>query len=714
MNPPTSRIPFVPAGLRARLTVTVVAASLLLFLVVFGVTYTLISAAARAATTSDAHSRLAAIARTLELETRELDSYVVNYTEWQTFYDETLRPDAAFIAEELDPWLRTRTNADVVLWMDDDSTPIFAFGSDIDIDAVRELLEGASARLAGPVTLPSGPHIIVARPVVGAPSRPPAGYLAIARPLALAQSGPLLPPDLSVSPPSATSDAGLRPLAPVTGFSQVRGRFESGNLTVVAHLDGVDGRPAALITFTAPPAMPLLTGSGGTTLPLALGLFSLLFGLVLGSTLARLIAEPVERFSSYLQDQGYRAIEGLPFDAELEIDQRLPEELRSLGTTIRDLLTQLALRQAELKRANEAILAAESALRSIVNDSREVKLLVRDDVIEVANPAAEHCLAQPLGSIIKHRIDEVFRDRSMSDEDGTPLMIHDLITRALTQPVTVRCDEDGEERWMQVTVVETSPPGSYLLTAHDITEQHRLEQLRSEIISLVSHDLRTPLTVITGYLDVLARPLTPEKHERVLASMREAVERMRAMVEDLLDASRSERALAPARKEPISLGDLADAVAEATRVSHGREVAVVKRRKALVSGDPDRLRQALDNLVGNALKHAGDGEISIVVTTSGSAAILAVEDDGPGIPAEEREAIFERFYRRSSAHGREGIGLGLHIVKVIAETHGGRAYVEDGPGGKGARFVVELPLASPTARRTRAKRRPAQSADSSA
>lgn len=441
------------------------------------------------------------------------------------------------------------------------------------------------------------------------------------------------------------------------------------------------------------------TESTPYVLPLGLGLVSMLLGLALGLGLDKVIRDPIESFVHYMRDQGSQAIEGSKSAERLDIDPLLPQEFKDLGVVIEDLLTQLGVRQAALKSANEHTLAAEQAFRTVVNDSAEVKLLIRNGVVDIANPAAAACLDMPLGSILKQSIATLFETMNVSTEAGETITVDALFDLALDRMATVRCDSSSHgERWMRVSVSESDAPGTYLLTARNVTEEHRLEALRAEIVSLVSHDLRAPLTVIGGYLEMLERPLEDPERHRAVDAAKTAANRMAALLGDLLDTTRAEQVFAPTVFRRVDLGTLADDIAESMRVGSGHGITIVKRQEAIALGDELRLRQAIENLIGNALKHTPEGtEITLTVDVAGNRTHVAVEDSGPGIPEHERAAIFERFARLDPDVGVGGVGLGLYIVRVIAESHGGTVSVEDAPSG-GARFILEIPVAPRLAR----------------
>ncbi len=223
--------------------------------------------------------------------------------------------------------------------------------------------------------------------------------------------------------------------------------------------------------------------------------------------------------------------------------------------------------------------------------------------------------------------------------------------------------------------------------------------MQRRFVADASHELRNPLAVIRANLDVaLSDPRAGEEELRQAAEVaRRAVERMTRLVDDLLALARLE---SPHLSwERFDLSGVADEVLqeEAPRAREmGIALAVGPRDAALVSGDRDAVKRALSNLLDNALRYSPGGTSVAVAcgTTPDGWAWLAVKDQGPGVPREHQERIFERFYRidRSRSRAMGGSGLGLAIVRQIAEAHGGRAGVSSEPGA-GATFFFYLPSA---------------------
>ncbi|MGO9342531.1 MAG: sensor histidine kinase [Acidimicrobiales bacterium] len=216
-----------------------------------------------------------------------------------------------------------------------------------------------------------------------------------------------------------------------------------------------------------------------------------------------------------------------------------------------------------------------------------------------------------------------------------------------------------------------------------------------------SHELRTPLTSIRGYAEMFDRG-TRDRPEDLAMSMRhirQDADRMSSLVEDLLVLARLDRER-PLAHEQVDLRPvLESAVADVSVREPDRSVELEAPEPAIVAGDADRLRQVVDNLLVNAVRHTPSGTpIEVDLRHDGGSAVIGVRDHGPGIPPEERSRIFEPFYRSDPSRSRAtgGEGLGLAIVETIVRAHGGQVGV-GAPEGEGARFWVRIPLAQQVA-----------------
>jgi two-component system OmpR family sensor kinase len=215
-----------------------------------------------------------------------------------------------------------------------------------------------------------------------------------------------------------------------------------------------------------------------------------------------------------------------------------------------------------------------------------------------------------------------------------------------------------------------------------------------------SHELRTPLTVIRGQLEVLSAQDHPSSEEvrRVERLVQAEIARISRLVEDLLLLARTEQAEL-LRIEPIDLSGYVRELWDGVSLLANRRFELGEVPEGTLSADPDAIAQALRNLIANAIEHtAAPGGLVrlLVIPLAGERVCFVVEDDGPGIPVEQREHVFDRFHRTDPARDRAsgGTGLGLAIVRAIVDAHGGSASVEE-PLAAGARMVLELPGFTP-------------------
>ena len=225
--------------------------------------------------------------------------------------------------------------------------------------------------------------------------------------------------------------------------------------------------------------------------------------------------------------------------------------------------------------------------------------------------------------------------------------------------------------------------------------QERIER-DARFASDVSHELRSPLTTLATTIGVLAsrREEMPERARAALDLLEADVARFQRLVEDLLEISRFDAGVAELRREEVRLGELVRRAVAGAGVDIPVEISAGAEH-ITVEVDKRRMERVIANLVENAANY-GEGATRVRVDRGRTVARIGVEDEGPGVPADEREAIFRRFFRGSAAgrrrSGGQGSGLGLALVSEHVRLHGGRVWVEDRDGGTGARFVVELPV----------------------
>ena len=233
---------------------------------------------------------------------------------------------------------------------------------------------------------------------------------------------------------------------------------------------------------------------------------------------------------------------------------------------------------------------------------------------------------------------------------------------------------------------------------HDISYLKELDRLKGDFVNTVSHDLRSPLTAILGYVELI------ERAGSVNAQQAEFINRVKSsvytttnLIDDLLKLGRVEVGVldevTPVNLELLVVNALANFQSQ---VQEKGQTLNLRKTGELPSvlGSRTQLSQMVDNLISNAVKYAPPGgQIRMMLREEGNQVILHVADNGPGIPLEEQGRIFEKFYRATNApNGVPGTGLGLAIVKTIVDNHRGRIWVDSKPG-KGAVFTVVLPVA---------------------
>jgi two-component system phosphate regulon sensor histidine kinase PhoR len=265
---------------------------------------------------------------------------------------------------------------------------------------------------------------------------------------------------------------------------------------------------------------------------------------------------------------------------------------------------------------------------------------------------------------------------------------------------------DLSERWLQVNAAVISNSAGEregtILVFHDLTRLKQLERTREEFVANVSHELRTPLSLIKGYVETLLDGARndPAIAERFLKIIERNTQRLDLLIQDLLTISALESERIKLNLQPVELRPLVEKIfTDLKPPAENKNVELVSQLPELTAtADVNRLEQVLANLVDNAIKY-GRAQGKVVVggkkMDDGKLEIF-VQDDGPGIPTESLDRVFERFYRVDKARSRDqgGTGLGLSIVKHIVQAHGGEVWVKS-ELGKGATFFFTLPATEP-------------------
>lgn len=361
-----------------------------------------------------------------------------------------------------------------------------------------------------------------------------------------------------------------------------------------------------------------------------------------------------------------------------------------------DLASERATSSKNREQQQQTLAQEHAQQQALFNSMIEgVLILDRDGKVRLVNQAIER-LFTLVDDIRGRTIMEAFRMHPLQELVNRASIEGQMIGGELELPgIENRClhvnavsllDRDGRHAGM-------------LLVFHDLTRVRQLENTRREFVANVSHELRTPLSMIKGYVETLIDGAKddPAVALKFLQTIEKHADRLTYLIEDLLTISKLESGQIVMNLQRVELGPVVARVLEDLQ-SRAEEKGITLQNllpeDIEVKADGDRLEQVLFNLVDNAIKYGkNNGEVSVSCQIVDDKLVqLSVRDDGPGIPEEAKERVFERFYRIDRARSREagGTGLGLSIVKHIVQSHGGEVWVES-ELGKGSTFCFTLP-----------------------
>lgn len=363
--------------------------------------------------------------------------------------------------------------------------------------------------------------------------------------------------------------------------------------------------------------------------------------------------------------------------------------------TLTDLaaLVETELSVASLARALEGRRLAERRLRAVLEAAAEgVLVLDGSGTVTDANPAAGALLGRPREAVLGRPIVELARpDGEAGDDEAVRSLLRHRDEASGTASFA---RADGTTLHAAFRAAPLEPLGSGLVvTFHDVAEREALEVAREAFVATTSHALRTPLTSVAGFTQLLAeRTDLPADAAAHAAAAARGAKRLAALAEELLQDVAG-RAAGGVAAEPVDLVAIArDLAAEVGPEAPSVEV---QGPGLEVRGDAVRLATAIGNLLANAVKFTPrDGTVRVVGRHDGEDVVLEVHDEGPGVPAAEVPLLGRRFFRASTATGVPGTGLGLADAREIAEQHGGRLVVASRLG-EGSTFALRLP-AGPT------------------
>jgi two-component system phosphate regulon sensor histidine kinase PhoR len=416
---------------------------------------------------------------------------------------------------------------------------------------------------------------------------------------------------------------------------------------------------------------------------LAAVLSAILLAWIAAILLSRRVARPLDRLTDAVramaQGQLFQRADLDDWETGAELSQALHQMAGQVQATIADISADRSRLQAVLASMVEGVLVLD----------RQGRMLLMNEALQRMLPGADaSTIGRPYIEVIRHHPLNEYVGAVLAGGEGR-------------REVTLLTPE---ERTFLMQASVAKPEGergvAAVLVFHDITELKRLERVRKDFVANASHELKTPLTSIAGYVEALVDGAKddPATCAQFLGIIQKHTENLKTILSDLLQLSTIESGVYRWKRQEVAIADLMERAARVLRpVAERRQQSLTVRScdTALrIWGDLDRLTEALINLLDNAVKYTPDGgSITVGAAANGNGIQIVVTDTGFGIPPKELPRIFERFYRVDRARSRElgGTGLGLSIVKHIVEAHGGHVTV-DSTVGRGSTFSLFLPV----------------------
>ncbi|MGB8348030.1 MAG: ATP-binding protein [Ktedonobacteraceae bacterium] len=437
--------------------------------------------------------------------------------------------------------------------------------------------------------------------------------------------------------------------------------------------------------------------SRATLLILVLTLFSVPLSILLALLITRSLTKPLSTL--------LHATEAMAA-GDLEVDPQVArgDELGRLATAFNTMRLNLRSTIATLAQARQQT-------QAIIDASADGVMLVdAQRTIVQFNPAAERLSGWQTSEALGRCCWEVFGCRGATPEEAEEHERHCPLALALTHAEQSSTDmhaslRNGQRRWFTVSCApvlqdeQTTEQQRLVVGMHDISQLKAVEQLKSDFVAMVSHELRAPLTTVTGSVEMLSLldPTTErESFHEVVGILEQQTQRLRQVVEEVLQLTRFDAGRLQVNLQPLPITQFLSATLESTRLAWIGDDRLLSLRAPqedpLVWADRDLLEIVIRNLLDNARKYAlSDSPIEVEVETVTDRVQVRVSDHGPGIPPEQLHHIFEPFSRgvHSSYHWTRGYGLGLYIARELLRVHNGDIWAENRQEG-GACFALSL------------------------
>ena len=409
-----------------------------------------------------------------------------------------------------------------------------------------------------------------------------------------------------------------------------------------------------------------------TNLKVCIGIVTIvmLFSISLSMKLVRTIIEPLKN----LENVTARIAGG---DLNIRVKSLSNDEIGSLGKTFNNMADQL---QAKIREVVDKQNRLESILRSMESG---VIAVDGDDTVITINPYAKRVFGirrDISGEKISKYIKDYDINTFLNEEDDSEKEVKIL------HPV------ERELRIKKASIIDGIDRIGKVIAVQDISDIKRLENMRSQFVANVSHELKTPLTSIKGFTETLKYVEDEETRKKFLDIIEKEADRLGRLINDILILSKIESDISGEEDEFLPNKVVDDVINMVKVLADNKNITIEldERNNDLLFGDKDRFLQLVLNIVENSIKYSNEGStVKISSFTKGDNYNLIVEDNGIGIPKEDIPRIFERFYRVDKARKSGGTGLGLAIVKHIVKTFNGNIKVES-VLGVGSKFIIQI------------------------
>lgn len=425
-----------------------------------------------------------------------------------------------------------------------------------------------------------------------------------------------------------------------------------------------------------------------------IGIIAIVFSILMSLIFRKQLLDPIKKLMS-----GVKKFEKGDFDNNINVNtndefQELANTFNTMGSSINKLIV-------DLKSKNFNLSDEQTRLSSIIRSVTDGIIALNDkgQIISINPPAAKFIAKKP----------EDLVDRKMVDLyawkiKGKQLML-ELSKPGIYHYTDLTLQQDTELYYLDlmVTVLDRNDSEvSAIITIHDLTQGRELDVMKLDFVAIAAHELRTPVTVIQGYLSLINKDALDQMSIKNIENLQKAIvgtNQLRDLINKLLNISRIDRGEMDMHFEKLDLVHLVAEVVkqhEGTAQTRGQNIDFdsTNHNHVYVPGDVSSLTEVLNNLIGNALKYTGDNDtVHVRLLVVDDNVRVEIKDNGPGIPAEHRSKLFTKFYRveRSLVAGNRGTGLGLYLAKTIIDMHHGQIGV-DPFNGHGSTFYFVLPI----------------------